>query len=117
MARKIALCRWRCASLLAKAVLLAGCTTFVDPVQCHGPAFTCNERSDVKFCEYQAVAVEGTACADVGLVEAKDFCVVTATACVDTSYAVKGRDCRVLEYRPVRAWRQCPAGTVTFNAP
>jgi hypothetical protein len=115
--RKAVLGRTLAAMLLAAAVWLPSCTTFVEPVQCQGPPFSCNERSDVKFCQYTAVAVEGTDCANVGMVASKDFCVVTATACVDTSYAVKGRDCRVLEYHAVRAWRQCPVGTPTFSAP
>ena len=102
---------------IAGAALLPSCTTFIRPVKCEGPPFTCNERTDVKFCEYSAVAVEGADCADVGLVAAKNFCVVTATACVDTTYAVKDRDCKVREYRAVREWRQCTSGTPTFNAP
>jgi hypothetical protein len=103
--------------VLAEAALLSSCTTYVQPVKCEGPPFSCNERTDVKFCQYRAVALEGSECAAVGLVASRDFCVVTATACVDTTYAVKDRDCKVLEYTAVRAWRMCPAGTPTFNAP
>jgi len=98
-------------------VTLSSCTTAIQPVKCEGGPFRCNERADVKFCEYQAVAVQGTDCADVGLVESKNFCVVTKARCVDTSYSVKGRDCRVLEYRAVRQWRECSQGTPTFVDP
>jgi hypothetical protein len=96
---------------------LPSCTTYIQPVTCEGPPFSCNERTDVKFCEYEAVALDGPDCSGVGLVASKDFCVVTATACRNTTYAVKDRDCTVLQYRPVREWRTCPAGTPTFNAP
>lgn len=103
--------------VLAEAALLPSCTTYVQPVTCEGPPFTCNERTDVKFCQYEALRLEGSDCAAAGLVASREFCVVTATGCVDTTYAVKDRDCRVLEYRAVRTWRVCPAGTPTFNAP
>lgn len=103
--------------VLAGAATLPSCTTYIRPVKCEGPPFTCNERTDVKFCEYEAVALAGADCADVGLVASKSFCVVTASACVDTTYAVKDRDCKVREYRAVREWRACPPGTPTFNAP
>ena len=103
--------------LLAGATSLPSCTTFVRPVKCAGPPFTCNDCTDVKFCEYEAVALDGADCADVGLVASKNFCVVTATACVDTTYAVRDCDCKVREYRAVRESRECPPGTPTFNAP
>jgi hypothetical protein len=103
--------------VLAAPAWLPSCTTFIRPVKCEGPPFTCNERTDVKFCEYEAVALDGADCGDVGLVASKNFCVVTAAACVDTTYAVKDRDCKVLEYRAVREWRECPPRTPTFNAP
>lgn len=103
--------------VLVGAASLPSCTTFIRPVKCEGPPFTCNDRTDVKFCEYEAVALDGADCADVGLVTSKNFCVVTAAACVDTTYAVKDRDCKVREYRAVREWRECHPGTPTFNAP
>jgi hypothetical protein len=98
--RKVAFRIQLLASLgLAEATLLPSCTTYLQSVKCAGPPFTCNERSDVKFCEYQAVALEGTDCESAGLAPSKDFCVVTATACVDTTYALRDRDCKVLDYR------------------
>jgi hypothetical protein len=115
--RKVASGRMLIATLFSGVLSVSSCTTFIEPVKCQGPPFTCNEHTDVKFCEYEALSVQGADCSDLGLAPVKDFCVVTTTGCVHTSYAVKGRDCRVQEYRAVRDWRQCPAGTPTFNAP
>jgi hypothetical protein len=99
---------------MVAATLLASCTTFIQPVRCEGGDYRCNEQSDVKFCEYQAVRVEGADCAAMGLAASKNFCVVTHTACVDTAYEVKARTCRVIQYRPLREWRECSPGTPTF---
>lgn len=105
------------ATLLVVAPSLGGCTTAIHPVTCEGGAYRCNQGSrDVKFCENEAVTVEGSGCAALGVAPSKAFCVVTPahTKCVDASYEVKDRDCKVLEYRTVREWRVCSPGTPTF---
>ena len=106
------------AALLVAALLLAGCMTTVRPVQCAGGPYRCHENSgDVMFCENEAVAVEGSDCAAVGLAVSKHFCVVVPQPqpCASgTHFEVKGRDCKVVEYRALREWRECSAGTATF---
>ena len=103
-------------ALLVAASLPAGCTTTLRPVKCEGGPYRCFEESrDVKFCESEAIAVEGSDCASLGLAASKPFCVVTSQTCmVQTHYEVKDRDCKVLQYRAVREWRVCSPGTPTF---
>jgi hypothetical protein len=75
----------------------------------------CNKATDVKFCEYAAVAVEGKDCAKLGLVTPTHFCVVSPTRCTDTSYSFRGRDCRVTDYEALREEEgECSPGTPTF---
>ncbi len=71
----------------------------------------------MKFCEYEAVAVEGADCAEVGLVASKHFCVVTRSKCIGTNYEVKDRNCKVLQYTAIRQWPECSADTPTFAGP
>ena len=49
-----------------------------------------------------AVSVDGADCGALGIVASKHFCVVTPSACTETDYVVRGRDCRVLRYESVR---------------
>jgi hypothetical protein len=101
-------------SIIATTWFLS-CTTMIQPVKCEAGPYRCNAGSrDVKFCENEVVAVQGSDCADMGLAVSKHFCVVTSATCTDTHYEVKGRDCNVLEYRSVREWRECSPGTPTF---
>ncbi len=104
------------AALVVATGLLLGCTTTIRPVTCTGGPYRCQEGArDVKFCENEALAVEGSECAGLGLAASKHFCVVTPQTCVmQTHYEVKDRDCRVLEYQAVREWRVCSPGTPTF---
>lgn len=105
------------AALLVATLSLVGCTTTIQPVACQGGPYRCNAESrDVKFCEDEVVAVEGADCTDLGLAPSKHFCVVKSQdeACADTHYALKGRDCEVRQYRALREWRDCSAGTPTF---
>lgn len=104
-------------ALLFAAPSLAGCTTTIQPVRCEDAPYRCNpDARDVKFCENEAITVEGADCAALGIAPSKAFCVVTPshTRCVDTNYAVRDRDCKVLEYNTVREWRVCSPGTPTF---
>jgi hypothetical protein len=74
------------------------------------------DARDVKFCEDEAVAVEGRDCEALGLAASKHFCVVKSkdATCADTHYELKDRDCRVKQYQGVREWRECSPGTPTF---
>jgi hypothetical protein len=104
-------------TLFVAALSLVGCTTSIQPVTCSGGPYRCNENSrDVKFCDDEAIAVEGDSCADLGLAPSKHFCIVKSedSSCSDTRYEVKDRDCRVLQYSAVREWRECSPGTPTF---
>jgi hypothetical protein len=104
-------------ALLVAAPSLIGCTTIIQPVTCEGGPYRCSPDSrDVKFCENEAIEVEGADCAALGIAPSKPFCVVTPshTRCVDTNYEVKDRDCKVLKYRTSREWRVCSPGTPTF---
>ncbi len=105
------------AALLAAALSQAGCTTSIQPVRCQGGPYRCSEEArDVKFCEDEAIAVEGADCGDLGLAPSKLFCIVKPQdeTCSDTHYEVKDRDCKVRQYRAVREWRNCSAETPTF---
>jgi hypothetical protein len=106
------------AALFVAALSLAGCTTAVRPVQCTGGPYRCHENSgDVMFCENEAVALEGSDCAAVGLAPSKHFCVVVPqpqSCASETHYEVKDRDCKVLRYRALREWRECSPETPTF---
>jgi hypothetical protein len=105
------------ATMLVTASSLAGCTTSIQPVTCEGGPYRCHPDSlDVKFCENEAITVDGADCASLGLAASKPFCVVVPShsTCIETHYEVKGRDCSVREYRAVREWRECSAGTPTF---
>jgi hypothetical protein len=103
-------------AVIAMAVVLASCTTFVRPTTCARGSTTCGGPSDLRFCEYLAVAVEGTGCAELGIVESKPFCVVRPGACIDTEYAVTDRNCRVLRQEVLRnaARDECPTGAPMF---
>lgn len=102
--------------LLAGAIALAGCKTAMRPVTCEQRPYACTGERDVKFCESEVVAAEGAGCAALGLAASGRFCFVTPaeTSCVRTTYEVTGRDCRVVEYRGIREWRECSPGTPTF---
>jgi L-alanine-DL-glutamate epimerase-like enolase superfamily enzyme len=102
--------------VIVAAAATTSCTTFIQPTTCEPGSTSCGGIHDARFCEYVATAVEGTACAAVGLAEARHFCVVTTTACVDTSYAVKDQDCRVLSYETLRDGMRadCPPGAPMF---
>jgi hypothetical protein len=106
------------AALLFAASLLAGCTTTLHHVTCEGGPYRCHEGSgDVMFCENEAIAVEGPDCAAVGLAASKHFCVVVPQPepCAgETRFEMKGGDCKVLQYRALREWRECSPGTPTF---
>jgi hypothetical protein len=107
----------RAVLLLVAAAWSAGCTTSVQPVQCQGGPYRCNVGfRDVKFCEDEAVAVAGAGCTALGLAPSRHFCIVKPedASCADTRYELKGLDCQVSEYRPVREWRECSEGTPTF---
>jgi len=113
--------RWRsfdvaASCMVAMIVALASCTTFVQPTTCKQGSTACGGISDARFCGYVAVAVEGADCAELGIIESKAFCVVTTSACIDTHYAVKNHDCRVLRYERVRdsARADCTPGAPTF---
>jgi hypothetical protein len=101
------------------AAALASCTTYIKPTLCQPDATTCGGIHDARFCQYTAISVDGTDCPELGLVPSKPFCVVTSTACFDTSYAVQERNCRVLRYTVVRdSWHaDCPPGTPMFVNP
>jgi hypothetical protein len=104
------------AILLLVASSMAGCTTFVTPVACTGGPHACNERADVKFCEREAVAVQGADCPGVRLAPGGRFCVVMsqASVCASTAYRVKDLDCRIVTYRAIQEGQECPVGEPTF---
>jgi hypothetical protein len=88
--------------LVAAAAVLPSCTTFLTPTVCEERSTACGGIHDARFCDYVAITAQGADCAALGVVESKHFCVVTTSACTDTSYAVKNRDCKVLKYEAVR---------------
>jgi hypothetical protein len=104
------------ASVILSTVALWSCTTFIEETTCERGKTACGGIHDARFCEYVAVAVEGADCTALGIVESKQFCVVTSTACIDTHYAVKNGDCRVVRYEKVRdsARAECSSGAPTF---
>jgi hypothetical protein len=99
---------------LVAAAALSSCTTFMHPVTCGAGRFRCGPKSDVKFCENVALAVQGSDCPSLGLAPSKRFCFVSKEQCVHTSYAVKDRDCVIVRYKPVQEWSECSEGTPTF---
>lgn len=101
---------------IAAAAAMTRCTTYIQPTTCERNSTSCSGIHDARFCQYVATAVEGTACASLGLVEAKPFCVVTTTGCIETNYAVKDQDCKVVRYESVRdsVRAECPSGAPTF---
>ncbi|MGO8996536.1 MAG: hypothetical protein ACLQVI_24755 [Polyangiaceae bacterium] len=101
---------------IATAALVLGCTTVVQPTTCVAGSSGCGGIHDARFCEDVALVAEGADCATSRIVDAKPFCVVSPTACVQTSYVVKDRDCRVVRYRTVRdaAHDECAPGTPMF---
>lgn len=106
---------WAVAIVLAAAGLMS-CTTFIQPTTCERGSTKCGGSHDARFCEYVASAVEGAACDGVGLVQGKHFCVVTNQACLDTNYAVKDQDCKVVRYELVRdrMSANCPVDAPMF---
>jgi hypothetical protein len=99
-------------AVIAMATVLSSCTTFVEPTTCERvPAVppgepqrrttACGGIHDARFCDYVAVAVEGTDCNTLGIIESKHFCVVTPGACIDTHYSVQGRDCKIVRYEKI----------------
>jgi hypothetical protein len=112
---------------IALAIMLASCTTLVEPTTCSQAPMhvrgkqqgttACGDIHDARFCDYVATAVEGADCGSLRIVPSEHFCVVTRTSCVDTSYAVKGHDCKVARYEKVRNGafaEECPAGAPFF---
>jgi hypothetical protein len=101
--------------LMATAVAVTNCTTFVEPTTCELGSTACGGIHDARFCDYVAEAIEGGDCAALNIAPSEHFCVVT-TKCIDTNYAVKNRDCRVLRYENVldSAWDHCPADAPRF---
>jgi hypothetical protein len=97
------------------AAVVPSRTTYVQPTLCDPGATACAGIHDARFCEYVAVSVEGADCGAIGLAQSKPFCVVT-TPCIDTNYAVKDRDCKVLRYQAVRDGMraECAPGAPTF---
>jgi hypothetical protein len=104
------------AVVTAALASLSSCTTFVEPTACERGSTACGGIHDARFCDYVAVAVVGADCNALGVIESSHFCVVTSTACIDTNYALKDRDCKVVRYEKVSdsAWAKCPAGAPTF---
>jgi hypothetical protein len=102
--------------LLIVLATASGCTTFVQPTACEQGSTACGGIDDARFCDVVATAVEGADCQALGVVAAKHVCVVTSSPCVDTDYAVKGRDCRVVRYVAVRdsSRAECSFDTPTF---
>jgi hypothetical protein len=104
--------------MIAMAVVLSSCTTFVRPTTCVAGSTTCGGPSDVRFCEYVALSVAGAGCAELGIVEGRHFCVVRAVACIDTEYVVAdgNGNCTVLRQEAVRdtARDACPWGAPMF---
>jgi hypothetical protein len=105
------------AATVAVSMALASCTAPMVPTDCGRQAFRCGAVSDVKFCESVALDVEGSDCTSLGVEPSKPFCYATRARCVHADYAVKGRDCKVLRYQPVREWSECSLGTPTFIEP
>jgi hypothetical protein len=101
---------------IVTVAVVTGCTSYIQPTTCESGSTSCSGIHDARFCEFVATGVEGTACAALGLVEAKPFCVVTTSACIETSYAVKDQDCKVLHYETVRnsTRAECPSGAPMF---
>ena len=97
-------------------VALPRCTTFVQPTSCKNGASSCGGIRDARFCDIVADEVEGADCELLGVLPSHHFCVVTRSACVHADYAVKGRDCRVRRYEPVRStwYADCPPGVPVF---
>jgi hypothetical protein len=109
---------WRHAGFALWALSsLGACTTYLRPAECHGGPYRCEADSDVKFCESQVVASEGSDCASLGLAPAEPFCVVTNSGCHRTTYEVTNRSCRVSDYLAVAEGRECSPRTPTFLAP
>jgi hypothetical protein len=112
--------RGRCVTALLVSfgalLTLAACTTFVQPTSCEAKASSCGGIHDARFCDIVAFAVEGADCAALGLLPSQHFCVVTRSACTHTDYAVKDRDCRVVQYEAVGSswYDDCPAGARVF---
>jgi hypothetical protein len=109
--------RWVAGRVIVMAAAMTTCTTFIQPTACEHGSTSCGGIHDARFCEYVAVAVEGADCAGLGIAPSTPFCVVThGSACVDTNYAVRDRDCRVLRYEGIRdAMRaECPPGAPMF---
>jgi|HubBroStandDraft_5_1064220.scaffolds.fasta_scaffold402150_2 hypothetical protein len=100
---------------LGSLAVLPSCTSYIQPTVCDKGATACGGINDARFCDDIAVAVEGQDCASLGIAEAKHFCVVT-TKCIDATYAVADRDCRVLRYQGVSDtyWANCEPGAPTF---
>jgi hypothetical protein len=106
------------ALLAGIAIVGTSCTTMIQPVQCPGTPYQCNEVHDATFCEYEATASEGADCAELGLSTSSHFCVVTGAACVlETNYQVPDRSCRVTQLEMIREGGECKPGLPTFMAP
>jgi hypothetical protein len=106
----------RSLALSTSVLLLSSCGGLIQPTTCELNSTTCAGIHDARFCDYVALAVEGRACAELGVGEAKHFCVVTATRCIDTNYSFSNRDCRVVRYEAVRdsARADCPSDAPMF---
>jgi len=105
-------------ALVASTAVLAACTTYVEPTSCTPGSTSCAGISDARFCEYVSTSVEGEGCGRVGLSASREFCVVKAGPCVDTTYALKDGDCTVVEYQRLRDDRRasCPSDAPSFVA-
>ena len=101
--------------VVAGATLASSCTTSLRLVKCEGGPYRCGDEQDVKFCEFEATAVEGAGCGEVGVASGKRFCVVAHDGCASTQYAVKDGDCSIREFRAIREWRECSPGVPTFE--
>ncbi len=104
------------AFVVLAAIVQASCTTYIGRAACGSEPFRCGDGSDVKFCEIRAVAVQGTDCARAGVGASKSFCFVSQRRCARTTYAVRGMDCRVIDYEPVGVWPTCSPGLPVFTA-
>ncbi len=107
----------RTIAALVAGAWLTSCTTSLTPVACSGGAYTCNERTDVRFCEREAIEVQGTDCPSVRLAPGQRFCVVVSSAskCASTAYEVQGMRCKIQSYRAVQEGGECSVGTPTFR--
>ena len=107
----------RAIAALVVSVWLTSCTTSLTPVACRGGPYACNERRDVRFCEREAIEVQGADCPSARLAPGQRFCVVVSSAshCASTAYEVRGVSCKVVGYRPVQEGAECSPGTPTFN--